>query len=79
MWYTHPRIVEGQEVADILLDTGCSRALVRRDLVNEEKMLEGEAVKIRYAHGDTVLYPLACRSGHRNSQGDYTGNGWECC
>ena len=54
-----PGIVEGREVADILLDTGCSRTLVRRDLVNEEKMLEGEEVKIRCAHGDTVLYPLA--------------------
>ena len=51
-------IVEGREVADILLDIGCSRTLVRRDLVNE-KMLEGEAVKIRCAHGDIVLYPLA--------------------
>ena len=51
--------MEGQEVTDILLDTGCSRTLVRRDLVNEEKMPEGEAVKIECAHGDTVLYPLA--------------------
>ena len=46
-----PRIVEGREVADILLDTGCSRTLVRRDLVNEEKMLEGEEVKILCTHG----------------------------
>ena len=33
--------------------------MVRKDLVPEEKILEGEAVAIRCAHGDTVLYPLA--------------------
>ena len=47
---------QGIHVGDILLDTGCSRILVRRDLVN---LLTGEAVAIRCAHGDTVLYPLA--------------------
>ena len=52
-------MVEGQEVGDILLDTGCSRTLVRRDLVPREKILEGEVVAIRCAHGDTVLYPIA--------------------
>ena len=41
------------------MDTGCSRTLVRRDLVSEESLLAGEAVAIRCAHGDTVLYPLA--------------------
>lgn len=30
-----------------------------KELVPRGKMLEGEAVAIRYAHGDTVLYPLA--------------------
>ena len=48
--------MEGQEVADIVLDTGCSRTLLGRDLVNEEKLLEGEAMKSRCAHGDIVLY-----------------------
>lgn len=43
----------------ILLDTGCSRTMVRQDLVPQEKILEGEAVMIRCAHGDMVLYPLA--------------------
>ena len=43
--------MEGREVADILLDTGCSRTFVRRDQVNEEKMLEVEEVTIRCAHG----------------------------
>ena len=51
--------VEGTSVDNILLDTGCSRTLVRRDLVPEDRFLEGEAVTIRCAHGDTVLYPLA--------------------
>ncbi len=46
-------------MADILLDTGCSRTLVRSDLASADKLLEGEAVTIRCAHGDTVLYPLA--------------------
>ena len=51
--------VEGREVTDILLDTGCSRTMVERALVPEEKILDGEAVTVRCAHGDTVLYPLA--------------------
>ena len=33
--------------------------MVQRRLVPEGKMLPGEAVTIRCAHGDTVLYPLA--------------------
>ena len=52
-------VVEGERVRDILLDTGCSRTLVNRDLVPESKIQQGEAVAIRCAHGDTVLYPLA--------------------
>ena len=50
--------VEGRKVTDILLDTGCSRTAVRQDLVPEQKKVEGEAVAICCAHGDTVLYPL---------------------
>ena len=52
-------VVEGNCVDNILLDTGCSKTLVRQDLVPKEKLLEGEAIAIRCAHGDTVLYPLA--------------------
>ena len=44
---------------DIVLDTGCSRTVVRRELVPKNKILEGAAVTIRCAHGDTVRYPLA--------------------
>ena len=51
-------LVEGTQVADILLDTGCSRTLVRRDLVPLEKMRKGK-VTIRCACGDTITYPLA--------------------
>ena len=50
--------VEGQVADDILLDTGCSKTLVRRELVPREKILK-EQVPIRCAHGDTVMYPLA--------------------
>ena len=50
--------VEGVEVRDILLDTGASTTIVRRDLVPEAKMT-GEEISIRCAHGDTVVYPLA--------------------
>ena len=43
----------------VVLDTGCSRTLVRSNLVPQDKIMEGEVVAIRCTHGDTVLYPLA--------------------
>ena len=52
-------VVEGRYVSDILLDTGCSRTLIRKELVPAKKVQEGYVVTIRCAHGDTVLYPLA--------------------
>ena len=51
--------VEGCLVSRILLDTGCSRTMVRRQFVPQEKFLEGKWVSSRCVHGDTVLYPLA--------------------
>ena len=51
--------VEGRSVTQILLDTGFSRTMVRRQLVPHTKILEGKMVYIKCAHGDTVLYPLA--------------------
>ena len=51
--------VEGNMVADIMLDTGCSRTMVHKRLVSDNTMKCDEAVTIRCAHGDTVLYPLA--------------------
>lgn len=51
--------MEGREVNDIVLDTGCSKTIIHHDLVPSKKLLPGEAVTIRCAHGDNVLYPLA--------------------
>ena len=50
--------VEGRQVEGIVLDTGCSRTLVRQDLVPPEKRTGGE-VSVRCAHGDVVSYQLA--------------------
>ncbi|KAL5479605.1 hypothetical protein EMCRGX_G023152 [Ephydatia muelleri] len=51
--------VEGQKVKNILLDTGCSRTMVKKRWVPQERMLEGKMVSVRCAQGDTELYPLA--------------------
>ena len=51
--------VNGLPVNDLLLDTGCSKTIVRRDLVGEEQWLEGESTIIQCAHGDAIAYPLA--------------------
>ena len=45
----HQGRVEGQEVRDILLVTGCTRTMVQVDLVVPEKILEGDAVEIQCA------------------------------
>ena len=45
-------------VDDILLDTGSARTLVKRDLVPDLKVGDGE-IAIRCAHGDIATYPLA--------------------
>ena len=50
--------MEGKEVSDILLDTGCSRMMVYQDLVRKGKELEGGAVTMCCAHGDVSLYPI---------------------
>ena len=39
-------LVEGIQVDQIVLDTGCSRTMVRQDLVPENKIIEGHAVTI---------------------------------
>ena len=36
--------MEGKKVKDILLDTGCSRTLIHKDLVPASKIQEDEAV-----------------------------------
>ena len=35
---------------------GCSRTKVQSCLVSEKEYLEGEAVTMKYAHGDVALY-----------------------
>ena len=53
-------LVEGRAVSDIILDTGCTKSIVRSDLVSTEAVARAnQAVRIPWAHGDTVLYPLA--------------------
>ena len=51
--------VEGHSVKDIQLDTGCTRTVVRSDLVDKRKIVGGEVVTIQCAHGDIVSYPVA--------------------
>ena len=51
--------VQGVEVTDILLDTGCTQTMVRGDLVSQDQVIQGEAATIRCVHGDNVLYPMA--------------------
>ena len=50
--------VEGTEVPNILLDTGCSTTLIRNNLVPTGKLLQ-EWIEITCAHGDTKKYQLA--------------------
>ena len=51
--------MEGHSVKDIQLDTGCTRTVVRSDLVDKRKIVGGEVVTIQCAHGDIVSYPVA--------------------
>ena len=51
-------IVNGVYCTKILVDTGATQTLVRKDLISNDDILDGE-VMIRCAHGDTVSYPLA--------------------
>ena len=39
--------VERHQVDDILIDTGCSRTMIHRDNIPDEKILPGEAIAIR--------------------------------
>ena len=50
--------VDGQEVDDILVDTGCARTLVLKSLVVPSKLTGGE-MSVRCAHGDVSRYPIA--------------------
>ena len=69
--------VNGQEVRDIVLDTGCSQTMVHSGLVPPEKLLDEESVVVRCVHGDSVLYPLASASPfHRK---DTSSRQWPPC
>ena len=50
--------VDGKAVSNILLDTGCTHTLIRRDLVPDDRLLDS-TIEIQCAHGDCVEYPLA--------------------
>lgn len=50
----HRGMVDGQEVKDILLDTGCSRTMVHADLVPSLKFSGKKKIAIWCAHGDVV-------------------------
>ena len=52
-------MVEETPVIDIILDTGCAPTLLGEHLVPTTKKIAGEAMTLRCAHGDTVLYPVA--------------------
>ena len=54
--------IEGHIVDNILLDTGCSRTLVHRSFVSEDKIQDGEAVAIRCAHG--ILFSIQLLQFH---------------
>ena len=51
--------VEGQLINYIGLDTGCSRTLVRSDLLREKDFSQGGTVIVQCAHENVVTYPLA--------------------
>ena len=52
-------LVDGVELEDILLDTGCTQKMVRRDLTSPSRVIPGEATTIKCLHGNNVLYSLA--------------------
>ena len=54
----HQGCVEGLEVQDILLGTGCAWTMMQEDLVPRRLVLEGDAVEIHCAPGDSAWYPL---------------------
>lgn len=51
-------LVEGK-LAEVLLNTGSARTLVRRELAPESKVMGDQAVVVRCAYGESVQYPLA--------------------
>ena len=52
-------LVDGEDVEDICIDTGCSQTLVHSSLISKDAVLPDETVDIQCAHGDITTYPLA--------------------
>lgn len=50
-----PGVVDGKSVADIVLDTGSARTMVRKELVAPGKEITG-SVSIKCAQGNIVTY-----------------------
>lgn len=44
---------------EMLVDTGCSYTLVKKRLVPDSCLLDGETVAVQCAHGDVIEYPVA--------------------
>ena len=53
----HSGVVEGKAVDDIMLDTGCSRTMVRGDLVPREKLLEVQLFVVLMGIQCCILWP----------------------
>eukprot|EP00731_Ephydatia_muelleri_P007950 Em0004g288a len=64
--------VEGQKVTDILLDTGCSRTMVRRNLVAIEKVIVLEGSRQSPVHMETPNF-IPLLSGGRTGWISYSG------
>ena len=50
--------ISGKLVHDIILDTGASKTIIRKELVRKGKMLD-RCVEVKCAHGDETTYPFA--------------------
>ena len=53
------KTVEGRDVSDIVLNTGCTRTMICEDLVPQGKLITGASVQPHCAHGDVLTYLLA--------------------
>lgn len=51
--------MNGTDVDDIFVDTGCTKTLVHPSLVPSSSFIPGENVNVRCTHGDVASYPLA--------------------
>ena len=51
-------IIEGTPVTDVLLDTGCSRSLVRKELIPSQNLKGDAGATVVCACGDSITYPL---------------------